>query len=84
MTAEFKQLELLINLGRDQMEEMLLHYKDQDLEASDHQYLKEEILHYYNKGCPSIDELTDKELAKELVHYIERDGGWEYFEENVL
>ena len=72
-----------MNLGREEMEERLLHYKEQDLESvSDTSYLIDEIIRNTVKGCPSIDELTDKEVAEQLVNFIERDGAWEYYEEN--
>lgn len=81
--SEYKKLELLINLGRDEMEERLLHYKEQDLESvCDNSYLIDEIMYHFKNGCRSLDELTDKEVAEQLVNFIERDGAWEYYEEN--
>jgi len=81
---EYKKLELMLNLGRDEMVERLLHYKEQDLESvSDTSYLIEEIMNNIVNGRPSLDELTDKEIAEQLVDWIEREEP-NYFEENGL
>lgn len=81
---EYKKLELMLNLGREGMEERLLHYKEQDLESvCDTSYLIEEIMNNIVNGCPSLDELTDKEIAEQLVGWIEREEP-NYFEENGL
>lgn len=72
----YKKLEIMLNIPRDMMIEKILHDKEQDLQAESHEWLIEEIIYHYKNGCPSLDELTDKELAEKCIEIFDRDNDW--------
>ena len=86
--VEYKKLELLIRYGRENLLDRILHYKEMFLSVEGQKYLIDEILYLYKNGCPSLDDLSDKELAEELIDYLERGDYWyeelERLEENGL